>query len=175
MDIRPIPEFEGYFAGEDGNIYSNRPRAREVGLQPVRKLNPGIQTSGKYYIVNIKKNEDDKYKSQRVHRLVCMAFHGVPIDHKATVSHINGNWRNNKPENLIWESMSDNHSRKKDHGTDDIGFKNSRASIDLKTLKEIRRLLELGTWTQKAIGDKFGLSRLFITKIANGHRYKGQG
>lgn len=170
-----IPNFEGYFAGDDGMIYSNHPRGVQKGIQPLRKLSQNVQTNGKYYVVSIKKNGDGKYRTQRVHRLVCMAFHGLLIDHNSTVSHLDGNWRNNIPSNLTWESYSDNHNRKKEHGTDDIGIKNSRSSIDLETLTEIRKLLSLGTLTQKDIGAKFGLSRIFITKIKNGHRYKGQG
>lgn len=175
MKILPIPEFSGYFAGEDGYIYSNHPRGTQKGLQPLRKLSPGTQTSGKYFIVNIKKDGDGKYKSQRVHRMVCMAFNGPPVIDSSTVSHLDGNWKNNKPSNLVWETYSDNLKRKKDHGTDDVGVKNSRASIDLSTLKKIRFLLKQSALTQEQIGLKFGLSRVFITKIANGHRYKGQG
>jgi len=33
MILLPIPDFEGYFAGDDGNIYSNR-----LKTQPYRKL-----------------------------------------------------------------------------------------------------------------------------------------
>lgn len=172
--LRPIPGFKGYFAGEDGNIYCNLPIGKQSGIGSTRKLKCGVQSSGKYFHVSVK-NDDGKRTSKRVHRLVCLAFWGIPNNEKDTVSHLDGNWRNNKPHNLRWESISDNHSRKKDHGTDDIGVKNSRSSIDLETLKEIRRLLVLGTLTQKEIGAKFGLSRLFITKIKNGHRYKNQG
>lgn len=170
MKILPIIDRPGYFAGEDGNIYSN---LLWRGSNSLRKLNPAIQTTGKYYFVNIKTG--NKFKSQRVHRLVCITFKGYPpIDGTYTVSHQDGNWKNNRPENLKWETYSTNMHRKKDHGTDDIGIKNTRAKIDLNTLKKIRKLLSEGK-THKSIGDKFGLNRVFITKIANGHRYKGQG
>jgi len=112
---------------------------------------------------------------QRVHRLICIAYHGQPPYEAVTVSHLDGNWRNNKPENLAWESMGENHDRKKEHGTDDIGIKNSRASIDVDTLIKIRKLLKQSSLTHKEIGEKFGLDRVFITKIANGYRYKNQG
>lgn len=173
MKIIPIPHFYGYFAGENGHIYSNHGRGAQKIPQPLRKLKPNIQSSGKYFYVNVKK--DNKRITQRVHRLVCLAFHGFPPNTKYAASHLDGNWRNNTPSNLKWESYSDNANRKKEHGTDDIGVKNSRAIIDLKTLVKIRKLLKNSLLTHKEIGVKFGVNRVFITKIANGHRYKNQG
>lgn len=173
MKIVPIHGFSGYFAGEDGEIYSNRPIGLQKGERPLRKLKKYVQSTGKYFYVGLRK--DDISKWHRVHRLVCLAFHGLSPHTDYAVSHLDGNWQNNTPSNLIWESYSDNLNRKKEHGTDDIGTNNSRSLIDLETLRKIRKLLKESTLTQKEIGDKFGLSRLFITKIANGHRYKGQG
>lgn len=172
--LKHIPGFKGYFAGEDGKIYCNLPMGKQSGIGNTRMLAGAIQSSGKYFYVSIK-SDNGKRTTKRVHRLVCLAFWGIPNDEKDTVSHLDGNWRNNKPHNLRWESLSDNHNRKKEHGTDDIGVKNSRSSIGLGTLRKIRKLLSLGILTQKEIGAKFGLSRLFITKIKNGHRYKNQG
>lgn len=65
-------------------------------------------------------------------------------------------------------------SNKKGHGTDDIGFHNSSGSIDLETLKEIRKLLKLG-WTHQKISDKFGIGRSTVTRISLGMGYKDQG
>lgn len=169
MKIVPIPGFSRYFAGEDGMIYSSHGKGNQL-----KRLIHNVQTSGKYYVVNLKKDTDTKRKSQRVHRMVCLAFHGEPISENMTASHQDGNWRNNNPENLKWESYSDNLNRKKEHGTDDIGIKNSRAKIDLETLILIRKLLSHGL-THTFIGNKLGLNRAFISKIANGSRYKGQG
>lgn len=171
VNFKTIPNHPGYFAGDDGEIYSSLRKGKPRNFNSLRKLKSNIQSSGRYYIVAIKTG--NKFKTQRVHRLICSSFHGIPTA-KQAVSHLDGNWKNNKPENLKWESYSENNNRKKEHGTDDIGIKNSRAKIDLITLKEIRKLLNEGK-THQLIGDKFGLNRVFITKIANGHRYKGQG
>lgn len=159
-----IPNCQNYYAGYDGEIYSNF-------KGKYKKLEKGIQSTGKYYVVSIVMN--NLRKSYRVHRLVCLAFYGIPED-KMTASHLNGNWKDNRPENLQWESYSKNHQRKKEHGTDDIGVKNRRSLITFDELLEIRKLLKTNL-TQQAIGDIFGVSRLFITKIKNGYRYKGQG
>lgn len=166
MKYKKIPKSNNYFAGSDGNIYSNF-------RNKFKKLRKGIQSTGKYYFVNIVLNK--KRITQRVHRLICITFNGNPPTNKHTCSHLDGNWKNNKPNNLLWETYSENHQRKKLHGTDDTGIKNSRAKINLSTLKKIRKMLLSKQYTHLEIGKKFNLNRVFITKIARGHRYKGQG
>lgn len=165
VTFKLIPGSENYYAGSDGEIYSN------FGKR-FKKLVKSTQTTEKYYVVSIIIN--GVRKSQRVHRVVCLTYHGIPTD-KMAASHLNGNWKDNRPENLAWETYSENNNRKKEHGTDDIGTKNSRAKIDIATLIKIRVLLEQGELTHLEIGKIFGLGRVFITKIKNGHRYKNQG
>lgn len=164
--FKQIPNSDFYFAGSDGIIYSKF-------KSKYKPLKPGIQSTGKYYSVSIIIN--NKRKTHRVHRLVCSAFHGLPTCEKLTASHLNGNWKDNRPENLKWESYSDNLQRKKEHGTDDLGVKNSRAKITLEELKQIRILLSEHSLTHDKIGELFGVNRVFITKINTGQRYKNQG
>ena len=172
-DIRLIPGCENYFAGNEGVIYSNKVPGPSKKTPKLKQLKPSIQSSGKYYIVSVIIN--GKRKTHRVHRLVCMAFHGEPPFKGATVSHKDGNWKNNDKNNLEWLTMSDNHKMKRIHGTDDNGVKNSRRIIDIDTLKKIINLLANSDLTHKQIREKFGLKRVFISKIKNGNRYKGQG
>ena len=169
MILKPIPNAPGYYAGEDGNIYGNLPIGKSK-IGKLRQLKPGIQSTGKYYVVSVKK--DGIRKTHRVHRLICETFHGTPSDTKLTVSHLDGNWKNNIPSNLKWESYSDNLNHKKEHGTDDNGYKNSRAKINKEQLLLIRKLLSEKELTHKQIGNIFNVSRVFITKIANRYRYK---
>jgi hypothetical protein len=51
-----------------------------------------------------------------VHRLICFAFHGDPPA-GFEVSHLDGNAKNNRPENLEWASRSANEQQKRLHGT----------------------------------------------------------
>ena len=88
-----------------------------------------------------------------------------------TASHLNGIRDDNRLENLKWETMSENHHRKKEHGTDDRGYKNSRALINKEQLEKIWELLKDGKKTHKEIGEMFGVGRAFITKINNKYRY----
>jgi len=45
---------------------------------------------------------------ERVHRIVCTAFHGEPVGDRNVVDHIDTNRRNNRPENLRWVTKLEN-------------------------------------------------------------------
>jgi hypothetical protein len=51
-----------------------------------------------------------------VHRLVCIAFHGLPPDNKPWVNHKDGNKANNHYSNLEWTSISQNIQHAHDTG-----------------------------------------------------------
>lgn len=45
---------------------------------------------------------------ERVHRIVCWAYHGEPVGDKNVADHIDTNRRNNRPENLRWVTKLEN-------------------------------------------------------------------
>jgi len=45
---------------------------------------------------------------ERVHRIVCTAYHGVPVGDRNIVDHIDTNRCNNRPENLRWVTKLEN-------------------------------------------------------------------
>lgn len=173
--FKEIPNYDGYFAGNDGNIYScwtKEGKNSKIIINKIHVLKPSLQSNKKYLFVIIKNNNKIRI-AQRVHRLICMAFHGLPPTSKHTTSHLNGQNFDNRPENLKWETLSENDKHKVEHKTDDRGYHNSRAKINKEQLDAIRKLLNIGKFTHKEIGEKFNLNRIFITKIANDYRYKG--
>jgi HNH endonuclease len=48
------------------------------------------------------------YKTRKVARLVCEAFHGFPPEGKTYCLHIDEDSRNNRPENLKWGTQKEN-------------------------------------------------------------------
>ena len=71
--------------------------------------NPSLGTlreSG-YYETKVYNNKEEKHKSFRVHRLVCMAFIENP-ENKPIVNHIDENRSNNNVNNLNWMTNKEN-------------------------------------------------------------------
>lgn len=119
---RRIPGFPGYEASEDGQVRPVQPRYKvsavelwlaELVGQPITKrgqvLKPWIVTrhnrDAAYVTLHIG-GEDHKVL---VHRLVCLAFHGLPPTEEHTdVAHGNHNSLDNRASNLKWSLHSDN-------------------------------------------------------------------
>lgn len=86
-----IPGFDNVYASNYGRIKKGN-----------RILKGSLHSSG-YKYVGINSN------SYRIHRLVCLAFHGnSPSSDKDIVNHIDGNKENNRPENLEWITIKEN-------------------------------------------------------------------
>jgi len=168
--VKRIKEFPGYSAGNDGHIYSFWTIGRNAKidyLKEPKKLAGGLNGSGYLHVVLVSNGND---KVRMIHRLIAETFYGK-VRKNLMVSHKDGNKLNNTLENLCWETLSKNMQRKKLHGTDGRGCKNSRAKITNKQLITIRKLLTGQRLTHKQIGSIFDVSRVFITKIANNYRY----
>jgi len=96
--MKEIEGFPGYFACENGRIFS------KVGTRIGRYLNISLSNRG-YAQVILCGNKTEKRFS--VHRLIAMAYIPNP-ENKPQVNHIDGVKINNKPENLEWCTQSEN-------------------------------------------------------------------
>lgn len=160
VELRVIPGWEDYRAGNDGVIYSLRRRKR------MRPLKPSPGGSGYLQVVLCR---DGEQKTQRVHVLVTEAFHG-PRPEGLEASHQNGDHLDNRPENLRWETRSENLGRREQHGTHDKGLANSRASMTPELLARVQELLAANQ-TNAAIALQVGVSKTTISRIRSGRRY----
>ena len=162
--VIPLVNFPGYFAGEDGRIYSTRGR----WSNDIKPLAGGPNGSGYFNVILMR---DGVRFTRMIHTLICEAFHGLRPSGPYEVSHKDGNKKNNIPSNLLWETKVENRARRLVHDGGDYGTRNSRALINEDQLISIRHLLVEGNLTHKAIGEQFGVSRAFISKIKGGFRY----
>ena len=101
-----------------GNDY-NKVLTSNLGRIKVKDNNPTYGTLRKngYYDIKIYNIKEEKYKSFRVHRLVCLSFI-QNIENKPFVNHKDENRSNNKIENLEWMTNEENinHSIKLNNG-----------------------------------------------------------
>lgn len=100
MKMRAIPNADGYFATDDGRIWSDKTH---------RFLKQAVGHHGYPYVVL---SIEGKTKTELVHRLVARTF--IPnTDCKTYVNHIDEDKTNNNLSNLEWVTPSENAN----HGT----------------------------------------------------------
>lgn len=91
-ELKPIPNFENYYAYKDGRIYKIN------GENCIRQLAEFRQPYSKYLYVYLYRNKSDKV-GIAVHKLVASAFFGIESS-KYHIIHKDKNTLNNKPDNL---------------------------------------------------------------------------
>lgn len=114
----PIPGADSYEASSDGQI-------RSIDRQIVRA--DGNVKNLKGRLIKQSANPRDGYMqvaitfnhgkaSTRVHKLICMAFHGQSPSSLHEVRHLNGIRDDNRAENLCWGTKSENQYDRVRHG-----------------------------------------------------------
>jgi len=169
--IKPIPGFEGYYCNKYGDVFTAWVTGKKPYINTDKMKRKSVHVMRNGYTMCSLRIKNSTYYVTGVHRLVLLAFKGIPKE-GYTASHINGDRKDNRLENLKWESQNDNLKRKIQHGTHDRGSNNSRALLSRKQIEKIRLLLSEGKHTHDKIGKMFGVSRAFISKVKGGYRYK---
>lgn len=95
-----------YRAGEDGRVYSR--------MQGDWRPLAGRLNDGGYQTVHVT-DATGVQSTWSVHRLVCLAWHGLPSHPSLEVRHLDGDRLNNVPGNLAWGTARDNARDKKRH------------------------------------------------------------
>lgn len=80
----------------------------------------------------------DKKYSEKVHKLVCLAFHGLKPTGAECVRHLDGERFNNIPENLRWGTNKENAADTILHGRQVAGFDHPNMRISKSEALEIR-------------------------------------
>ena len=110
---------------------------------------------------------DGKEKNIRLHRAVCIAFHGLPPSESHVAAHNDGNPLNNNANNLRWATPTENvHDRVK-HGRPYTGSDNPNATL---TPQDVLRILESADSLSK-LAKKFGVSKTQISRIRRGRSW----
>ena len=163
----PVSPNDDYRAGSDGKIYS---RTHYAGFGRKVRVDWYALTghsSGKgYLIVSLCHNNRKVTKS--VHRLVCMAFHGMPPTPSHQTRHLNGDKRDNRPENLAWGSQAENWNDRRGHGTATVGEKHPASKLSDEDREHIRYAVTTGLCSQGHAARVLGMSQSAISAICRG-------
>lgn len=168
---RSIPGFDGYEASSYGRIRSvdrivpiRNGRTRFVRG---RILSPGIHSKRyPYRYVNLQRGKPNI----GVHRLVCLAFHGLPATDTMMACHRDGDCANNNADNLYWGTPKQNQLDRKRHGTASIGDRHGMSKLTSSVVETIRHRLSLGE-KQLDLAKEFGVSQPAISHIATQKRW----
>lgn len=161
---RGVPGHSGYEASSLGRIRSiERWVTRSDGRRrqwPSVILRPSRQ--GYYLKVAL-----GKTNTASVHIVVCSTFHGPrPSDHHV-VAHWNGDCHDNRPENLRWATVTENHADKARHGTSSTGSRNGAAKFTEADIIAIRELRANGKMMVKDIAARYGTHYVHISRIVH--------
>lgn len=99
-------------------------------------------------------------KRFQVHRLVLMAFVGMPPE-GTECRHLDGNHLNNRLENLVWGTHTENMRDKTGHGTQMLGENHHKAKLTEDDVREIRA----ANATTRALARVYGVSQVTIHHI----------
>jgi len=145
VDRRPIPGFDGYLAGTDGSIWSQR-RRDETCLA-------GTVTMYGYQQYTLQRRGREVFRLG--HILVLEAFVG-PRPEGYHACHANGNKLDNRLENLRWDTPRGNAADRDTHGTVVCGERQHRAKLKESDVAEMRKLRDEGL-NYREIGNLFGV------------------
>lgn len=163
---KAIPSYKGYEASSPGRIrsvdrwkqLSNRKcfyRGKMLKLTKRRGKRP-------YIVVGIGHSN-----MILAHRLVALAFHGVPaIGHE--VCHRNGDYTDNRPSNLRWGTRKSNVADTFAHGRGNNGARNGAAKLTEKIVATIRR--DRNT-ARGVLAKKYGIGKTHIDAIRAGRAW----
>ncbi len=172
--LKPIPVSpnDDYMAGSDGQIYS-RTKYKGFGRKELVDWYPlqGHMTPKGYRTISM--SHENVKVTKSVHRLVCMAFHGMPPVENMEVRHLNGDATDNRPENLCWGSATENWQDRRAHGTASVGEKHPAAKFTDKEREHIRWAIERGLCSQRHAALVLGVAQSSIQGIVSAGRVSG--
>lgn len=168
MNWKQVPGHEDYEVSNDGQVrrWRNQKRNYMVG----KVLKPKLSRHG-YLVVSL--FSGGSYYHVGIHRLVCMAFHGLPASPELQACHSDGNRLNNVPSNLRWGTAKENADDRSKHGNWDFehGSGHHAAKLDESAVSEMRKLAASGMQIVK-IARLYGVHKVTAKQAIQGETWK---
>jgi hypothetical protein len=154
----------GYRVDENGNVWSEDKTVTYTMDGQIRSyfkrgriIKPFKSNSG-YLMVSITSRHLKFY----IHRLVAHHYVVGFSQEKCQVNHIDGNKTNNAISNLEWVTQSENIK----HNYSGLGYVSKSCKLTKKDAINIRTIVS-GGQTQKSVAQKYGVSKMVISRIIN--------
>ena len=175
---KPIPGWEDlYEASSLGHIRSLDRTVVSVSKKGVRRawpkrgriLRPSATRKG--YLGLVLSRPGERKLTREVHRLVCLAFHGLPPTETRHAAHRNGIRSDNRAVNLKWATPKENQADQYEHGTRRLGERHPLSRLTEVEVLQIRRMAASGA-VLADIDRCFGLSSGHSHNIVRRHSWK---
>ena len=158
----PIAGYEGLYEVSDQGF---------VRRMPSRRVMSGVPDSTGYPTAKLYK--DGKGTRFKIHRLVCLAFHGEG-EPGQEVGHLDGSKTNAAATNLKWVTKVENAAHAKAHGTargftDVAGERHPRAKLTDAEVADFRARADAGE-SVTALAKEFGIKRPYAFALRAGSR-----
>lgn len=150
---RQIPNYAGYLASSDGQIYSSKNN---------KFLIQGFTKRG---YKEVKLSKDGKPKTHLVHRLIAKAFYG---ESALSVDHINFIKQDNRIENLRFIDVIENHRMAIENKKIRSGSNHTFATLN----KEQVKLIRSSTKSITEIAEEMKLKRHLVYMVKTKRTYK---
>jgi hypothetical protein len=158
-----VPGFPHYRVWDDGVVESCRRSRRIVPWYPLKPQ----ANKDRYQAVTLRR--EGRSITRCVHRIALEAFVG-PRPEGMQACHADGNSRNNRLENLRWDTAKANTADANRHGRIPRGSRNGRAKLSEWQIVEILRLYAAGVRVAE-IAAPFDISPSTVSQIAAGRRW----
>lgn len=135
-----------------------------------RILKHYIRRQNGYAYVAIKPGASRRLSPMSVHRAVCSAFHGPPVEPRIYTRHLDGDQTNNTPSNLVWGTHKENESDKELHGTRPRGDRHANSILREGEVKEIR-LYPRFKGLYEMLSDYYGVCKTTIKFVRTGRHW----
>ncbi|MEO1525793.1 MAG: HNH endonuclease signature motif containing protein [Planctomycetota bacterium] len=167
--IKPIagPYGVGYYASEDGEIWSSRNGRRK---QKWLRLKHHLGTNG-YLRIGLSHGENPRQqRTFEVHALVCAAFHGPKPAQSMQVRHLNGDRLDNRAENLRWGTPEDGAADAKRNGA--LTMLGEASPFAKLTEADVYRIRYEDNRPAAVVADELGVSRSAIDRVRSGESWE---
>lgn len=119
MKLIEIPDFAGYYADKEGNIYTTLKQGCRDRYDLSKRTEPKLlnvrYTAKGYGRVYMRRESTNKREDVYIHRIIAQLFIPNP-NNLLEVNHINSDRGDNKVENLEWITRKDNLSHAMSEG-----------------------------------------------------------
>lgn len=156
---RPVPGFPGYYASEDGRVFT------DLRLHPDGSLREHRQYPDREGYPRVRFIRDGKRSWIKVAKVIAMTYMSPKPSANHQIRHLDGNNKNNAAWNLSWGTAKQNCHDRDGHGTTVKGIRHHATHLKPLDIVTIRGRCSLGE-RQKDIASDFGVSPVTVSRIA---------